>query len=134
MNYKYGDVVLYCRSPWVVVGVDNEYGIIDLLNKDSFEKGICIEEVKKIGYEDGFKEYIDSMLSEHVKRFNKTLLENQEQVVTLLAGLTFFDGSSNYYITGETKADGDYLYCQVREDNFYDWILVETLMKKLFGK
>lgn len=133
MKYEYGDVVLYCRSAYIVIGVNNEYGLIDLFNKESCAKDVCVEEVKKIGHEDGFKDNIKSILSKQAKQFKQTIIENQKALVSLLSGKIFSMGDTSYQITGQVKVDGDYLYCQVKQDNFYDWIILETLLEKLFA-
>lgn len=134
MNYKYGDVVLYDGLTYIVVGTDDEYDTVDLLNQASCTTQVLADEVKPIGHEDNFKDNIKSLLAKHKKQFNHTLLENQKAMVSLLAGKTFSICNTTYHITGEAKVDGDYLYCCVRENNLYDWILLPTLLDKLFCK
>ena len=134
MKYKYGDVVLYGVHHYVVVGVNDEYGTVDLLSEVASTNNVSVNEVKKIGHEDGFRENIQSILTRHEKQRNKAILENQKQMVSLLADGIFSNGCTEYYVTGKTKVDGPYLYCQVREDNFYDWVLLEDLLEQIFFK
>lgn len=132
MQYKYGDVALYGGLTYVVVGTDDEYNTVDLLNQISCTTEVLADEVKPIGREDTFRDNIKSILLKHRKKFNQTLFENQKAMVSLLAEKTFTIYDTTYYITGEVKVDGDYLYCQVRKNNLYDWILLPTLLDKLF--
>lgn len=134
MNYKYGDVVLYNGYTYVVVGTDDEYDQVDLLNQASVTTEVPVDEVKPVGHEDDFRDNLKSILTKHHKQFNQTLLENQKAMASLLAGKTFTIYDTTYHITGQVKVDGDYLYCQAKENNLYDWILLETLLDKLFCK
>lgn len=133
MKYKYGDVVLYGGLTYVVVGTDDEYNTVDLLNQISCTTEVLTDEVKPIGHEDTFRDNIKSLLAKHSKQFKQTVVENQKALVSLLSGKIFSMGDTSYQITGQVKVDGDYLYCQVKQNNFYDWIILETLLEKLFA-
>ena len=133
MQYKYGDVVLYGGLTYVVVGTDDEYNTVDLLNQICCTTEVLADEVKPIGREDTFRDNIKSILSKQAKQFKQTIIENQKALVSLLSGKIFSMGDTSYQITGQVKIDGDYLYCQVKQDNFYDWIILETLLEKLFA-
>lgn len=136
MKYKYGDVVLCGGHPYLVVGVNNEYGTVDLLDAESCTNNISDQEIKPIGHEDKFKENIKTILTRQTEQYNNVVLENQKQLAILLTNNTFYVGSISYHITGNTKVDGDYVYCQVRtnKDNLYDWVLLDTVLDKLFCK
>ena len=85
MKYKYGDVVVCGGHHYVVVGVNDEYGTVDLLNEVSCTNNISINEIKKIGHEANLRENIQSILLRHEKQRNKAILENQKQMVSVLA-------------------------------------------------
>lgn len=89
MKYEYGDVVLYGGLTYVVVGTDDEYDTVDLLNQASCTTQVLTDEVKSIGHEDNFRDNVKSLLAKHKKQFTQTLLENQKAMVSLLAGKTF---------------------------------------------
>ena len=133
MQYKYGDVVLYGGITYVVVGTNDEYNTVDLLNQVSCTTEVRADEIKPIGREDTFRDNIKSLLAKHSKQFKQTVVENQKALVSLLSGKIFSMGDTSYQITGQVKVDGDYLYCQVKQDNFYDWIILDTLLEKLFA-
>lgn len=133
MQYKYGDVVLYGGITYVVVGTNDKYNTVDLLNQVSCTTEVFAKEVKLIGHEDTFREDVKSILSKHAKQFKQTVIENQKALASLLSGKIFSMGDTSYQITGQVKVDGDYLYCQVKQNNFYDWIILETLLEKLFA-
>ena len=133
MQYKYGDVVLFGGAPYVVVGTDDEYNTVDLLNQIGCMTEVRTDEVKPIGREDNFRDNVKSILAKHLKQFKQTVVENQKALVSLLSGKIFSMDDTSYQITGQVKIDGDYLYCQVKQNNFYDWILLETLLEKLFA-
>lgn len=133
MKYEYGDVVLYGGLIYVVVGTDDEYDTVDLLNQASCTTEVFADKVKQIGREDTFRDNIKSLLAKHAKQFKQTIIENQKALVSLLSGKIFSMGDTSCQITGQVKVDGDYLYCQVKQDNFYDWIILETLLEKLFA-
>lgn len=134
MKYEYGDVVLYDGAAYIVIGVDSDYEIVTLMNETSYKNDILMGEIKKLGHEDGFSRNITSILTKHTYEFNNKILKNQETLAALLAGDTFSNGCIEYYFTGLTKVNGNHLYCQVRDGNLYDWVLMETTINKLFCK
>lgn len=133
MQYKYGDVVVYDGLTYVVVGTDDEYNTVDLLNQVSCTTEVPVDKVKPIGHEDNFRDNVKSLLVKHAKQFKQTVIENQKALVSLLSGKIFSMGDTSCQITGQVKVDGDYLYCQVKQDNFYDWIILEALLGELFA-
>lgn len=126
MSFFYGGLT------HIVVGTDDEYDTVDLLNQIFCTTEVPVDKVKPIGREDTFRDNIKSLLAKHAKQFKQTVVENQNALVSLLSGKIFSIGDTSCQITGQVKVDGDYLYCQVKQDNFYDWIILETLLEKLF--
>ena len=132
MDFQIGDVVMFIGRPHFLIGSNDIDETLVVFDGDSTTFGVDYEDVVKIGHDDTFEQNVVSRLSAISKLREKESLSNQSQLIGYLKNVSFKYTNNDYVITGYTKLDGKYLYCQVRCKDKYEWILVEELWDKFF--
>lgn len=132
MEFQFGDVVMFMGRPHFIIGTNDNNDTLVVLDGDSTTFGVDYEDVVKIGHDDTFEQNILDRLKSVVKKHDQELLGNQEQLIGRLKCVYLRNDGKQYTVTGNTKVDGNYLYCQVHSDNGYEWILMEQLWDKFF--
>lgn len=132
MSFEFGDVVMFMGRPHFIIGTDDTDDTLVVLDGDSTTFGVDYEDVVKIGHDDSFEQNVISRLDAIQQLREKESLTNQSQLIGYLKNVSFKNTNKDYVLTGYTKLDGKYLYCQVCCKNEYEWILVEELWDKFF--
>lgn len=132
MSFKFGDVVMFAGRPHFVVACDDDINLMTLTDGVSTTSEIDYQDVVKIGHDASLEQEILDRLERVVKKHNQVLMGNQEQLIGRLKDVCFEDNDADCFITGNTKKDGNYLYCQIESGSDYEWVLVEELLDRLF--
>lgn len=132
--FTVGDVVMFMGHGYMVVDFDDNVNLLILTDGISTTSDVDYEDVVKIGHDDTFEQDIIDRIKNIQLKHSQELLGNQSQLIGRLKDVCFKDPNSKqlYLITGDTKVDGKYLYCQIHSDNGYEWVLVEELFDKFF--
>ena len=134
MDFQIGDVVMFMGHAYFVIDFDDDINLLILTDGISTTSEVDYEDVVKIGHDDTFEQnIIDRLKNVHLKH-EQGLLSNQTQLIGRLKDVCFKDTNSTQscFITGKTKVDGKYLYCQIHDDSGHEWMLVEELFDKFF--
>lgn len=134
MDFQIGDVVMFMGHGYMVVDFNENVNLLILTDGISTTSDVDYEDVVKIGHDDTFERDIIDRIKNIQLKHEQDSSSNQAQLIGRLKDVCFKDPNSNqrYLITGKTKADGKYSYCQIHSDNGYEWILVEQLFDKFF--
>lgn len=132
MEFQFGDVVMFMGRPHFIIGTNDNDNTLVVLDGDSTTLGVEYEDVVKIGHDDSFEQNVISRLNAIQQLREKESLTNQSQLIGYLKNVSFKNTNKEYVLTGYTKLDGKYLYCQVRCKNEYEWILMEELWDRFF--
>ena len=134
MKFQIGDVVMFIGHGYMVIDFDDDVNLLILTDGISTTSDVDYEDVVKIGHDDTFEHDIIDRIKHIQLKHEQDSSSNQAQLIGRLKDVCFKDPNSNqlYLITGKTKADGKYSYCQIHSDNGYEWILMEQLFDKFF--
>lgn len=135
MEFQFGDVVMFMGHAYFVVDFDDDMNLLVLTDGFSTTSEVDYEDVVKIGHDDTFEQNILDRLKNvvNVVRNHKDEVQNNQiNLVKELKCLHLKSYGMEYTVTGNTKEDGTYLYCQIYSDKGYEWILVEELLDKFF--
>jgi len=134
MEFQIGDVVMFMGHGYMVIDFDDDVNLLILTDGISTTSDVDYEDVVKIGHDDTFEHDIIDRIKHIQLKHEQDSSSNQAQLIGRLKDVCFKDPNSNqlYLITGKTKADGKYSYCQIHSDNGYEWILMEQLFDKFF--
>lgn len=132
MEFQFGDVVMFMGHAYIVVDFDEDVNLLILTDGISTTSDVDYEDVVKIGHDDTFEQNIVDRLKNIVHAHNIELMENQKQLIGVFKQIHLKSNGAKYTITGNTKVDGKYLYCQIYSDKGYEWVLVEELLDKFF--
>ncbi len=132
MSFEFGDVVMFMGKAYFVIDFDDDINLMTVTNGVETTSEIDYEDVVKIGHDDSLEQNILDRLKVVVDNHDNTLQNNQAQLIGRLKDVCLSSDGVDYYITGKTKVDGKYLYCQVDIGSDYEWILAEELINKLF--
>lgn len=132
MSFEFGDVVMFMGHAYFVIDFDDDINLLILTDGLSTTSDVDYEDVVKIGHDDTFEQNIADRLKSVVRNHKDELQSNQINLVKELKCLHLKSGGMEYTVTGNTKEDGTYLYCQIYSDKGYEWILLEELLDKFF--
>lgn len=134
MDFQIGDVVMFMGHGYMVVDFDEDVNLLVLTDGISTTSDVDYVDVVKIGHDDTFERDIIDRIKNIQLKHEQDSSSNQAQLIGRLKDVCFKDPNSNqlYLITGKTKADGKYSYCQIHSDDGYEWILVEELWDRFF--
>lgn len=132
MSFNVGDVVMFAGYPHFVIDFDDDENLLTLTDGISTTSDVDFEDVVKIGHDDTFEQNIVDRLRAVVRSYDQELRGNQEQLIGRLKCVYLRNDGKQYTVTGNTKVDGKYLYCQIHSDYGYEWVLVEELFDKFF--
>ena len=134
MDFQVGDVVMFMGHGYMVVDFDEDVNLLVLTDGISTTSGVDYEDVVKIGHDDTFERDIIDRIKNIQLKHEQDSSSNQAQLIGRLKDVCFKDPNSNqlYLITGKTKTDGKYSYCQIHSKDGYEWILVEELWDRFF--
>mgnify|MGYP000946925629 FL=1 len=130
--FTVGDVVMFMGHAFFVIDYDNDINLLILTDGISTTSEVDYEDVVKIGHDDTFERNIIDRLKNIQLVHEQDLLENKLHLIDCIQAEDFTHNSNTYTVTGKTKQDNKYLYCQIHGDNGYEWILVEDLLGKFF--
>lgn len=132
MSFEFGDVVMFMGRPHFIIGTNDETDTLVVFDGLSTTFNVEYEDVVKIGHDDTFEQNIVDRLNGVVKNHEQELRGNQEQLIGRLKCVYLRNDGKQYTVTGNTKEDGKYLYCQIHSDHGYEWIFVEDLFDRFF--
>ena len=134
MDFQIGDVVMFMGYGYLVVDFDDDVNLLILTDGLSTTSDVDYEDVVKIGHDDTFERDIINRIKNVQLKHEQELSSNQAQLIGRLKDVCFKDPNSKqlYLITGKTKADGKYSYCQIHSEDGYKWILMEELFDRFF--
>lgn len=132
MDFQIGDVVMFMGHGYIVIDFDEDVNLLILTDGISTTSDVDYEDVVKIGHDDTFKRNILDRIKNIQLKYEQELLENKLHLIDCIQAEDFAHDGNTYTVTGKTKRDGNYLYCQIHGDNGYEWILVEELWGKFF--
>lgn len=134
MEFQFGDVVMFMGHAYFVIDFDDDINLLILTDGFSTTSEVDYEDVVKIGHDDTLERDLIDRIKDVQLKHEQGLSSNQAQLIGRLKDVCFKDPNSNqlYLITGKTKADGKYSYCQIHSDDGYEWILVEELLDRFF--
>lgn len=132
MDFQIGDVVMFMGHAYFVIDFDDDINLLTLTDGISTTSEVDYEYVVKIGHDDTFEQNIVDRLKNVVNNHEQELRDNQLDLIDYLAAKGFYKDNILYIITGKTKKDGKYLYCQINSNNGYEWIILEELLDKFF--
>lgn len=130
MDFKIGDVVMFMGHAYFVIDFDDDINLLILTDGISTTSEVDYEDVVKIGHDDTFEQNIVDRLNSVKINHDKELLDNQKRLIDYLKAVCFYKNGTTHLVTGKTKLDGNYLYCQIKRGNMYEWILVEELFDR----
>lgn len=132
MDFQIGDVVMFMGHGYIVIDFDEDVNLLILTDGISTTSDVDYEDVVKIGHDDTFERDILNRINNIQHLHDEELRNNQLDLVEHLKTQCFYSNGMAYLVTGKTKVDGIYLYCQIKSENGYEWILVEELFDKFF--
>lgn len=132
MNFQIGDVVMFMGHAYFVIDFDDDINLLILTDGISTTSEVDYEDVVKIGHDDTFERDILDRLNNIKHSHDEELRNNQLDLIEHLKAKGFYSNDISYLVTGKTKVDGVYLYCQIKSEHGYEWILVEELFDKFF--
>lgn len=132
MSFEFGDVVMFIGRPHFIIGTNDINNTLVVLDNDSTTFNVKYQDVVKIGHDDTFGQNIVDRLKNIKHAHDLELMENQTQLIKMFKQIHLKSSGVKYTITGNTKVDGKYLYCQIYSDKGYEWILAEELLDKFF--
>lgn len=132
MSFEFGDVVMFMGHAYFVVDFDDDVNLLTLTDGISTTSDVDFEDVVKIGHDDSFEQNIVDRLKNVVNNHEQGLMGNQQQLIGRLKCVYLRNDGKQYTVTGNTKVDGKYLYCQIHSDHGYEWIFVEDLFDRFF--
>lgn len=132
--FTVGDVVMFMGHAYFVIDFDDDINMLILTDGISTTSDVDYEDVVKIGHDDTFERNIIDRIKHIQLTHEQDSSSNQAQLIGRLKDVCFKDPNSKqlYLITGKTKADGKYYYCQIHSDNGYEWILLDELFDRFF--
>ena len=130
--FTIGDVVMFMGHAYFVIDFDDDINLLILTDGISTTSDVDYEDVVKIGHDDTFEQNIVDRLKNIKHAHDLELMENQTQLIKMFKQIHLKSSGVKYTITGNTKEDGKYLYCQIYSDKGYEWILAEQLLDKFF--
>ncbi len=132
MEFQFGDVVMFMGHAYFVIDFDDDINLLILTDGISTTSEVDYEDVVKIGHDDTFEQNVLDRLKNVQHAHDEELRGNQLDLISYLESKGFYKDDILYLVTGKTKEDGKYLYCQIESDNGYEWLLVEQLLDKFF--
>lgn len=130
--FTIGDVVMFMGYAYFVIDYDDDINLLILTDGISTTSEVDYEDVVKIGHDDTFERDIIDRLKNVKNSHEEELINNQLDLIECLKDACFHNNGMAYLVTGKTKVDGIYLYCQIKSEHGYEWILVEELFVKFF--
>lgn len=130
--FTIGDVVMFMGHAYFVIDYDDDINLLILTDGISTTSEVDYEDVVKIGHDDTFERNIIDRLKNIQLVHEQDLLENRLHLIDCIQAEDFTHNGNTYTVTGKTKQDNQYLYCQIHGKNGYEWILVEDLLDKFF--
>lgn len=130
--FTIGDVVMFMGHAFFVIDWDEDINLLILTDGISTTSDVDYEDVVKIGHDDTFERNIIDRLKIIQLVHEQDLLENRLHLIDCIQSEDFTHNGNTYTVTGKTKHDNQYLYCQIHGENGYEWILVEDLLDKFF--
>lgn len=130
--FTIGDVVMFMGHAYFVIDYDEDINLLILTDGISTTSEVDYEDVVKIGHDDTFERNIIDRLKNVKNSHEEELINNQLDLIECLKDACFHNNGMAYLVTGKTKVEGIYLYCQIKSEHGYEWILVEELFVKFF--
>lgn len=130
--FTFGDVVMFMGHAYFVIDYDDDINLLTLTDGISTTSEVDYEDVVKIGHDDTLERDIIDRLKNVQLVHEQDLLENRLHLIDCIQSEDFTHNGNTYTVTGKTKHDNQYLYCQIHGENGYEWILVEDLLDKFF--
>jgi hypothetical protein len=130
--FTIGDVVMFMGHAYFVIDYDEDINLLILTDGISTTSEVDYEDVVKIGHDDTLERDIIDRLKNVQLVHEQDLLENKLHLIDCIQAEDFTHNGNNYTVTGKTKQDGNYFYCQIHGNNGYEWILMEELWDKFF--
>lgn len=132
MDFQIGDVVMFMGHGYIVIDFNEDVNLLILTDGISTTSDVDYEDVVKIGHDDTFERNIIDRIKHIQLTHEQDLLENKLHLIDCIQAEDFTHNGNNYTVTGKTKQDGNYFYCQIHGNNGYEWILMEELWDKFF--
>lgn len=132
MDFQIGDVVMFMGHGYIVIDFDEDVNLLILTDGISTTSDVDYEDVVKIGHDDAFERDILDRIKHIQLTHEQDLLENKLHLIDCIQAEDFTHDGNTCTVTGKTKQDGKYLYCQIKSKYGYEWILVEELFDKFF--
>ena len=132
MGFQVGDVVMYMGYACFVIDANDDIELLILTDGVSTTSDVDYEDVVKIGHDDAFEQNIVDRLKSVKMNHDQELLDNQKDLIDHLKATCFYKDGITHLVTGKVKLDGNCLYCQIKCENRYEWLLVEELLGRFF--
>lgn len=132
MDFQIGDVVMFYNCAYMVIDVDDDFHGLVITNGFATTTEVGFEDVVKIGHDYTIAQTIADKIKHIQLTHEQDLLENKLHLIECIEAEDFTSDGNTYTITGKTKQDGKYFYCQIHGENGYEWILLDELWDKFY--
>lgn len=132
MDFQIGDVVMFHNCVYMVIDVDYDFDQLIITNGFASASEVDFTDVVKIGHDYTVTQTIADKIKHIQSIYEQDLLENKLHLIDCIQAKDFTNDGNTYTVTGKTKQDGKYFYCQIYGKNGYKWILMEELLDKFF--
>lgn len=132
MDFQIGDVVMFYNCAYMVIDVDYDCEMLALTNGFATTTEVDFTDVVKIGHDYTIAQSIADKIKHIQLIHEQDLLENKLHLIDCIEAEDFINDGNTYTVTGKTKQDGKYFYCQIHGENGYEWILLDELWDKFY--
>lgn len=132
MDFQIGDVVMFYNCAYMVIDVDNDCEMLVLTNGFATTTEVDFTDVVKIGHDYTIAQAIADKIKHIQLIHEQDQLENKLHLIDCIEAEDFVSQGNTYTVTGKTKQDGKYFYCQIHGENGYEWILLDELWDKFY--
>ncbi len=132
MDFQIGDIVMWYNCAYMVVDVNYESDQLVIINGFASASEVDFTDVVKIGHDYTIAQTIADKIKHIQLIHEQDLLENKLHLIECIEAEDFTREGNTYTVTGKTKQDGKYFYCQIHGENGYEWILLEELFEKFY--
>lgn len=132
MDFQIGDVVMFYNCAYMVIDVNYDSDQLVITNGFATAAEIDFTDVVKIGHDYTIAQSLADKIKHIQLIYEQDLLENKLKLIDCIEAKDFVSQGNAYTVTGKTKQDGKYFYCQIHGENGYEWILLDELWDKFY--
>lgn len=132
MDFQIGDVVMFYNCAYMVIDVNYDSDQLVITNGFATAAEIDFTDVVKIGHDYTIAQSLADKIKHIQLIYGQDLLENKLHLIECIEAEDFINDGNTYTVTGKTKQDGKYFYCQIHGENGYEWILLDELWDKFY--